>query len=174
MLFETVRAGSHQMQFTVLKMNWNCKQNVRGFFLAFFKLQYFAWSFFIQQACGRSGTELKTENMPSKFAGCSSHVHIQVKFHSNSNVAYVNACSWVMKMHSLQIWSKQKTHYKHVNSWYFFQRSGRNTSSNTPQMRKTRESFGSRADKKERMRHNHFIKTAQPYKPKVMKFCSYV
>nr|DBA31795.1 TPA: hypothetical protein GDO54_007569 [Pyxicephalus adspersus] len=45
-------------------------------------------------------------------------------------------------------------------------RSGRNTSSNTPQMRKTHESFGSRADKKERMRHNHFIKTAQPYKPK--------
>ncbi|XP_069839512.1 transient receptor potential cation channel subfamily M member 7 [Dendropsophus ebraccatus] len=45
-------------------------------------------------------------------------------------------------------------------------RSGRNTSSNTPQMRKTQESFGSRADKKEKMRHNHFIKTAQPYKPK--------
>lgn len=45
-------------------------------------------------------------------------------------------------------------------------RSGRNTSSNTPQMRKTHESFGSRADKKEKMRHNHFIKTAQPYKPK--------
>ncbi|XP_069622170.1 transient receptor potential cation channel subfamily M member 7 isoform X2 [Ranitomeya imitator] len=45
-------------------------------------------------------------------------------------------------------------------------RSGRNTSSNTPQMRKTHESFGSRADKKEKMRHNHFIKTAQPYKAK--------
>ncbi|XP_018432207.1 PREDICTED: transient receptor potential cation channel subfamily M member 7 [Nanorana parkeri] len=45
-------------------------------------------------------------------------------------------------------------------------RSGRTTSSNTPQMRKTHESFGSRSDKKERMRHNHFIKTAQPYKPK--------
>uniref|UniRef100_A0A8C3VC18 non-specific serine/threonine protein kinase n=1 Tax=Catharus ustulatus TaxID=91951 RepID=A0A8C3VC18_CATUS len=27
-------------------------------------------------------------------------------------------------------------------------------------------SFGNRADKKEKMRHNHFIKTAQPYKPK--------
>ncbi|PIO39306.1 hypothetical protein AB205_0184000, partial [Aquarana catesbeiana] len=44
-------------------------------------------------------------------------------------------------------------------------RSGRNTSI-TPQMRKTHESFGNRTDKKERMRHNHFIKTAQPYKPK--------
>ncbi|XP_009992861.1 PREDICTED: transient receptor potential cation channel subfamily M member 7 [Chaetura pelagica] len=31
----------------------------------------------------------------------------------------------------------------------------------------TRHSFGNRADKKEKMRHNHFIKTAQPYKPKV-------
>uniref|UniRef100_A0A7M4FC18 non-specific serine/threonine protein kinase n=1 Tax=Crocodylus porosus TaxID=8502 RepID=A0A7M4FC18_CROPO len=28
-------------------------------------------------------------------------------------------------------------------------------------------SFGNRADKREKMRHNHFIKTAQPYKPKV-------
>uniref|UniRef100_A0A8C5MGZ2 non-specific serine/threonine protein kinase n=1 Tax=Leptobrachium leishanense TaxID=445787 RepID=A0A8C5MGZ2_9ANUR len=45
-------------------------------------------------------------------------------------------------------------------------RSGRNTSSNTPQMRKNHDSFGTRADKKEKMRHNHFIKTAQPYKPK--------
>ncbi|KAM9313268.1 transient receptor potential cation channel subfamily M member 7 [Gastrophryne carolinensis] len=45
-------------------------------------------------------------------------------------------------------------------------RSGRNTSTNTPQMRKTHESFGSRADKKDKLRHNHFIKTAQPYKPK--------
>lgn len=52
----------------------------------------------------------------------------------------------------------------------FVQRSGRHTSSNTPQMRKTHDSFGNRADKKERMRHNHFIKTAQPYKPKVMQF----
>ncbi|XP_043932306.1 transient receptor potential cation channel subfamily M member 7 [Protopterus annectens] len=47
-------------------------------------------------------------------------------------------------------------------------RSGRSTSSsNLPQLKKSHESFGSRADKKEKMRHNHFIKTAQPYKPKV-------
>ncbi|XP_035889325.1 transient receptor potential cation channel subfamily M member 7 isoform X1 [Phyllostomus discolor] len=46
-------------------------------------------------------------------------------------------------------------------------RSGRNTSSSTPQLRKSHESFGSRADKKEKMRHNHFIKTAQPYRPKI-------
>ncbi|XP_075064039.1 transient receptor potential cation channel subfamily M member 7 isoform X2 [Mixophyes fleayi] len=45
-------------------------------------------------------------------------------------------------------------------------RSGRNTSNNTPQMHKSHESFGSRTDKKEKMRHNHFIKTAQPYKLK--------
>nr|XP_056721659.1 transient receptor potential cation channel subfamily M member 7 [Euleptes europaea] len=45
-------------------------------------------------------------------------------------------------------------------------RSGRNTSSGTPQLRKNHEPFGNRADKKEKMRHNHFIKTAQPYKPK--------
>lgn len=48
-----------------------------------------------------------------------------------------------------------------------FQRSGRNTSSSTPQLRKSHETFGNRADKKEKMRHNHFIKTAQPYRPKV-------
>uniref|UniRef100_H0V5D6 non-specific serine/threonine protein kinase n=1 Tax=Cavia porcellus TaxID=10141 RepID=H0V5D6_CAVPO len=47
-------------------------------------------------------------------------------------------------------------------------RSGRNTSSSTPQLRKSHESFGSRADKKEKMRHNHFIKTAQPYRPKTV------
>ncbi|NWY55041.1 TRPM7 protein, partial [Chionis minor] len=46
-------------------------------------------------------------------------------------------------------------------------RSGRNPSSATPQMCKSHESFGNRADKKEKMRHNHFIKTAQPYKPKI-------
>uniref|UniRef100_A0A8C8SVI8 non-specific serine/threonine protein kinase n=1 Tax=Pelusios castaneus TaxID=367368 RepID=A0A8C8SVI8_9SAUR len=46
-------------------------------------------------------------------------------------------------------------------------RSGRNPSSNTPQLRKSHEPFGNRADKKEKMRHNHFIKTAQPYKPKI-------
>uniref|UniRef100_A0A8D2Q8A5 non-specific serine/threonine protein kinase n=1 Tax=Varanus komodoensis TaxID=61221 RepID=A0A8D2Q8A5_VARKO len=45
-------------------------------------------------------------------------------------------------------------------------RSGRNTSGSTPQMRKSHEPFGNRVDKKEKMRHNHFIKTAQPYKPK--------
>uniref|UniRef100_A0A5F9D8G8 non-specific serine/threonine protein kinase n=1 Tax=Oryctolagus cuniculus TaxID=9986 RepID=A0A5F9D8G8_RABIT len=47
-------------------------------------------------------------------------------------------------------------------------RSGRNTSSSTPQLRKSHESFGNRADKKEKMRHNHFIKTAQPYRPKMI------
>ncbi|NXF53838.1 TRPM7 protein, partial [Oceanites oceanicus] len=46
-------------------------------------------------------------------------------------------------------------------------RSGRNPSSTTPQICKSHESFGNRADKKEKMRHNHFIKTAQPYKPKI-------
>ncbi|NXG53331.1 TRPM7 protein, partial [Psilopogon haemacephalus] len=46
-------------------------------------------------------------------------------------------------------------------------RSGRNPSNATPQMCKSHESFGNRADKKEKMRHNHFIKTAQPYKPKI-------
>ncbi|NWT01615.1 TRPM7 protein, partial [Mionectes macconnelli] len=46
-------------------------------------------------------------------------------------------------------------------------RSSRNPSSATPQMCKSHESFGNRADKKEKMRHNHFIKTAQPYKPKI-------
>ncbi|XP_068059946.1 transient receptor potential cation channel subfamily M member 7 [Anomalospiza imberbis] len=46
-------------------------------------------------------------------------------------------------------------------------RSGRNPSSTTPQMCKSHEPFGNRADKKEKMRHNHFIKTAQPYKPKI-------
>ncbi|XP_075753270.1 transient receptor potential cation channel subfamily M member 7 isoform X2 [Pelodiscus sinensis] len=46
-------------------------------------------------------------------------------------------------------------------------RSGRNPSGNTPQLRKSHDPFGNRADKKEKMRHNHFIKTAQPYKPKI-------
>lgn len=50
---------------------------------------------------------------------------------------------------------------------FLLQRSGRNASNTTPQMCKSHESFGNRADKKEKMRHNHFIKTAQPYKPKV-------
>ncbi|XP_048188386.1 transient receptor potential cation channel subfamily M member 7 isoform X2 [Perognathus longimembris pacificus] len=46
-------------------------------------------------------------------------------------------------------------------------RSGRNASSSTPQLRKSHEPFGNRADKKEKTRHNHFIKTAQPYRPKI-------
>ncbi|KAM6308580.1 transient receptor potential cation channel subfamily M member 7 [Aegotheles albertisi] len=46
-------------------------------------------------------------------------------------------------------------------------RSGRNPSNTTPQLCKSHESFGNRADKKEKVRHNHFIKTAQPYKPKI-------
>lgn len=47
----------------------------------------------------------------------------------------------------------------------FAQRSGRNTAG--PGLRKSHESFSMQADKKEKTRHNHFIKTAQPYKPKV-------
>ncbi|KAL1007574.1 hypothetical protein UPYG_G00088560 [Umbra pygmaea] len=34
-------------------------------------------------------------------------------------------------------------------------------------LRKSQESFSIQADKKEKTRHNHFIKTAQPYKPKL-------
>ncbi|XP_078386316.1 transient receptor potential cation channel subfamily M member 7 isoform X5 [Cetorhinus maximus] len=45
-------------------------------------------------------------------------------------------------------------------------RSGRHSSSGIPQLRKHQESLTNRADKKEKTRHNHFIKTAQPYKPK--------
>uniref|UniRef100_A0A669B1K7 non-specific serine/threonine protein kinase n=2 Tax=Oreochromis TaxID=8139 RepID=A0A669B1K7_ORENI len=44
-------------------------------------------------------------------------------------------------------------------------RSGRNTAG--PGLRKSHESFSMQADKKEKTRHNHFIKTAQPYKPKL-------
>uniref|UniRef100_A0A3Q2UUP9 non-specific serine/threonine protein kinase n=1 Tax=Haplochromis burtoni TaxID=8153 RepID=A0A3Q2UUP9_HAPBU len=43
-------------------------------------------------------------------------------------------------------------------------RSGRHTAG--PGLRKSHESFSMQADKKEKTRHNHFIKTAQPYKPK--------
>uniref|UniRef100_A0A3B4EUV6 non-specific serine/threonine protein kinase n=1 Tax=Pundamilia nyererei TaxID=303518 RepID=A0A3B4EUV6_9CICH len=43
-------------------------------------------------------------------------------------------------------------------------RSGRHTAG--PGLRKSNESFSMQADKKEKTRHNHFIKTAQPYKPK--------
>uniref|UniRef100_A0A663LQX6 non-specific serine/threonine protein kinase n=1 Tax=Athene cunicularia TaxID=194338 RepID=A0A663LQX6_ATHCN len=41
-----------------------------------------------------------------------------------------------------------------------------NSLSGNNRMCKSHETFGNRADKKEKMRHNHFIKTAQPYKPK--------
>ncbi|XP_026149009.1 transient receptor potential cation channel subfamily M member 7-like isoform X2 [Mastacembelus armatus] len=44
-------------------------------------------------------------------------------------------------------------------------RSGRPTSHGS-HLRKSHESFSMEADKKEKTRHNHFIKTAQPYKPK--------
>uniref|UniRef100_A0A8C3ABP1 non-specific serine/threonine protein kinase n=1 Tax=Cyclopterus lumpus TaxID=8103 RepID=A0A8C3ABP1_CYCLU len=43
-------------------------------------------------------------------------------------------------------------------------RSGRHTAG--PGLRKSHEAFSMQADKKEKTRHNHFIKTAQPYKPK--------
>ncbi|KAI5097873.1 transient receptor potential cation channel subfamily M member 7, partial [Silurus meridionalis] len=36
-----------------------------------------------------------------------------------------------------------------------------------PPLRKSHEAFSIQADKKEKTRHNHFIKTAQPYKPKL-------
>ncbi|XP_036399070.1 transient receptor potential cation channel subfamily M member 7-like [Megalops cyprinoides] len=45
-------------------------------------------------------------------------------------------------------------------------RSGRHSSSSGSHLRKNHESFSIHADKKEKTRHNHFIKTAQPYKPK--------
>ena len=50
------------------------------------------------------------------------------------------------------------------------QRSGRHTPSGS-HLRKSHESFSIQADKKEKTRHNHFIKTAQPYKPKVTSTC---
>uniref|UniRef100_A0A3Q3JCB7 non-specific serine/threonine protein kinase n=2 Tax=Monopterus albus TaxID=43700 RepID=A0A3Q3JCB7_MONAL len=46
-------------------------------------------------------------------------------------------------------------------------RSGRLTGGPGSQLRKGHESFSMQADKKEKTRHNHFIKTAQPYKPKL-------
>ncbi|XP_035273599.1 transient receptor potential cation channel subfamily M member 7 isoform X3 [Anguilla anguilla] len=46
-------------------------------------------------------------------------------------------------------------------------RSGRHSSSGGSHLRKTHESFSIQADKKEKTRHDHFIKTAQPYKPKL-------
>ena len=47
------------------------------------------------------------------------------------------------------------------------QRSGRHPAGPGSHLRKNNESFSMQADKKEKTRHNHFIKTAQPYKPKV-------
>ncbi|XP_063044458.1 transient receptor potential cation channel subfamily M member 7 [Engraulis encrasicolus] len=44
-------------------------------------------------------------------------------------------------------------------------RSGRHAAG-ASHLRKNHESFSIQADKKEKTRHNHFIKTAQPYKPK--------
>uniref|UniRef100_A0A8V5H6A6 non-specific serine/threonine protein kinase n=1 Tax=Melopsittacus undulatus TaxID=13146 RepID=A0A8V5H6A6_MELUD len=41
-----------------------------------------------------------------------------------------------------------------------------NSLSRSNRMYKSHEPLGNRADKKEKMRHTHFIKTAQPYKPK--------
>uniref|UniRef100_A0A3P8VW11 non-specific serine/threonine protein kinase n=1 Tax=Cynoglossus semilaevis TaxID=244447 RepID=A0A3P8VW11_CYNSE len=46
-------------------------------------------------------------------------------------------------------------------------RSGRNLVGPGSHLRKNHESFSMQADKKEKTRHNHFIKTAQPYKPKL-------
>uniref|UniRef100_A0A8D3A4U3 non-specific serine/threonine protein kinase n=1 Tax=Scophthalmus maximus TaxID=52904 RepID=A0A8D3A4U3_SCOMX len=46
-------------------------------------------------------------------------------------------------------------------------RSGRHTPGTGSHLRKSHESFSMQADKKEKTRHNHFIKTAQPYKPKL-------
>uniref|UniRef100_A0A3B3TIU8 non-specific serine/threonine protein kinase n=1 Tax=Poecilia latipinna TaxID=48699 RepID=A0A3B3TIU8_9TELE len=45
-------------------------------------------------------------------------------------------------------------------------RSGRHTVGPGSHLRKNHETFSMQADKKEKTRHNHFIKTAQPYKPK--------
>ncbi|XP_053355884.1 transient receptor potential cation channel subfamily M member 7 isoform X1 [Clarias gariepinus] len=45
-------------------------------------------------------------------------------------------------------------------------RSGRGPPS-APSLRKGHEPFSIQADKKEKTRHNHFIKTAQPYKPRM-------
>lgn len=55
---------------------------------------------------------------------------------------------------------------------YPAQRSGRHTAGPGSHLRKSHESFSMQADKKEKTRHNHFIKTAQPYKPKVNSHCS--
>ncbi|XP_017274222.1 transient receptor potential cation channel subfamily M member 7 isoform X1 [Kryptolebias marmoratus] len=46
-------------------------------------------------------------------------------------------------------------------------RSGRHMAGPGSHLRKNHETFSMQADKKEKTRHNHFIKTAQPYKPKL-------
>ncbi|KAM4596559.1 transient receptor potential cation channel subfamily M member 7 isoform 1-T1 [Fundulus diaphanus] len=46
-------------------------------------------------------------------------------------------------------------------------RSGRHMAGPGSHLRKNHEAFSMQADKKEKTRHNHFIKTAQPYKPKL-------
>ncbi|KAM9765032.1 transient receptor potential cation channel subfamily M member 7 isoform 3-T3 [Menidia menidia] len=46
-------------------------------------------------------------------------------------------------------------------------RSGRHSAGPGSHLRKSHEAFSMQADKKEKTRHNHFIKTAQPYKPKL-------
>ncbi|XP_027871107.1 transient receptor potential cation channel subfamily M member 7 isoform X1 [Xiphophorus couchianus] len=46
-------------------------------------------------------------------------------------------------------------------------RSGRHPAGPGSHLRKNHETFSMQADKKEKTRHNHFIKTAQPYKPKL-------
>ncbi|CAL8243217.1 unnamed protein product [Lota lota] len=45
-------------------------------------------------------------------------------------------------------------------------RSGRHTAGSGSHLRNNHETFSIQADKKEKTRHSHFIKTAQPYKPK--------
>lgn len=51
------------------------------------------------------------------------------------------------------------------------QRSGRHSAPGS-HLRRNHETFSMEADKKEKTRHNQFIKTAQPYKPKVSYFQS--
>ncbi|XP_047218612.1 transient receptor potential cation channel subfamily M member 7 isoform X2 [Girardinichthys multiradiatus] len=46
-------------------------------------------------------------------------------------------------------------------------RSGRQPAGPGSHLRKNQETFSMQAEKKEKTRHNHFIKTAQPYKPKL-------
>lgn len=46
-------------------------------------------------------------------------------------------------------------------------RSGRHVPGSGSHLQKSHETFSMHADKKEKTRHNHFIKTAQPYKPKL-------